>query len=196
MGPGEKAKLLNLIDNDRADRTALTAMYSIEITVGRSPKLGVKCGAISVFKLNEVAKNFEDLLDPKKFKPGNELEDRRRAQEIADEVNTQTEVMHQDPIMFKETEGRWMPWAIDKALELYDRFGGSAKISLKCPKLRIRVVRSPQDVARLRSNARELFPVVRDIDAHALRDRHSGAVGDFRLPAPLGCRASPPSSPQ
>jgi hypothetical protein len=164
MLPGEKAKLLDLIDNGRAERAALQPMYSIEITVGKSPKLGVKCGGISVFRLNSVAQDFEDKLNPKDFKPEDLVRAQARAQEIQDEVNSQTEVMHMDPIMFKETEGRWLPWAIDKALSLYDRFGGSAKISLKCPRLRIRVERSPRDVARLRGNVHELFPVVRDID--------------------------------
>lgn len=164
MGPGDKAKLLNILDNQRADQSGLQPMYSIEITVGKSPKLGVKCGAISVFRLNSVAGDFADKLDPKKFKPENLAQARAKAQELEDELNKQTEVMHQDPIMFKETEGRWLPWAIDKSLELYDRFGGSAKISLKCPKLKIRVVRSPKEVASLRSTPRELFPVIRDID--------------------------------
>lgn len=164
MLPGEKAKLLNLIDRDRADRAALQALYSIEITVGKSPKLGVKCGAITVFRLNAVAENFADKLDPKNFRPEDLASAQRRAQEIEDEINTQTETMFQDPVMFKETEGRWLPWAVDEALRLYDRFGGSASISLKCPKLRIRVVRRPEEVAAKRSQADALFPVIRDID--------------------------------
>lgn len=164
MLPGEKSKLLTLIDNERADRAALQPMYSIEITVGKSPKLGVKCGGISVFRLNSVAKDFESKLNPSSFNPDDLVRAQARAKEIQDDLNSQTEIMHMDPIMFKETEGRWLPWAIGKALELYDKFGGSATLSLKCPKLRIRVVRSPQDVAKLRGNPDALFPVVRDID--------------------------------
>ena len=72
--------------------------------------------------------------------------------------------MHIDPIYFKETEGRWIGWAIDKALELYDSYGGSAKVALKCPRLRIRSVRSPKEVARLRASPQGLFPKVKDID--------------------------------
>ena len=164
MGPGQKAKLLNLIDSEQASRADLQPLYTIDITVGRSPRLGVKCGAISIFKQNQVAKDFEDKLNPANFKPDDLVRAKARAAEIESEVNSHTEIMSQDPIMFKETEGRWLPWAVDKALELYDRFGGSAKISLKCPTLRIRMTRSPQEIARLRGDPRMLFPVLRDID--------------------------------
>ena len=172
MGPGQKAKLLNLLDNQQADQAGLQPMYSIEITVGKSPQLGVKCGGIAVFRLNSVAEGFADKLDPKKFRPEMLQHAQKRAQELQDELNKQTEIMHMDPIMFKETEGRWIPWAVGRALELYDRFGGSAKISLKCPKLRIRVVRSPKEVAQMRSNYLELFPVMKDID-HLLEQGYS-----------------------
>ena len=69
-----------------------------------------------------------------------------------------------DPVYFKETDGRWLPWAVKKSLDLYDSFGGNASITLKCPKLRIRVKRSSKEVAKLRGSHEGLFPVVRDID--------------------------------
>jgi len=164
MGPGQKAKLLTLIDNERADRLDVVPLYSIDITVGVSPRQNVKCGAVTVFRLNKVAQDFADQLSPKNFRPEDVEKAQRRAQEISDELNTQTETMSQDPLFFRATEGRWIPWAIDEAMRIYDRVGGAAKITLKCPTLRIKVVRSPQQIAAGRSNLRDLFPVVRDID--------------------------------
>jgi hypothetical protein len=157
--PGQRAKLVNVLDNQMSDD--LVPLYRVEIQVGKSPKQGVKCGAIVVFKLNSVDLDFKKSLDPSKYDPEKAA---RVQQEIQDEINKQTETMHVDPIYFKETEGRWLPWALDKALELYDRFGGNASIKLKCPKLKISVTRSAKDVARLRSTPRELFPVIQDID--------------------------------
>ena len=162
LAPGQKARLLNLIDNEKAD--LVQPLYSIDITVGISPAQNVKCGAITVFRLNKVAQDFEDKLNPKDFSPDSLKHAQARAAEIQKEVNSQTEVMHQDPIFFKQTEGRWIEWAIEKAFEISDRLG-AAKISVKCPKLRIKVVRSPSQVAEMRSRPADLFPVIRDIDA-------------------------------
>tara|TARA_R110002126_G_scaffold52672_11_gene142994 strand:- start:3012 stop:3590 length:579 start_codon:yes stop_codon:yes gene_type:complete len=164
MGPGQKAKLLTLIDNERADRVDIQPLYSIDITVGVSPKNKVKCGALTLFRLNKVAQDFEDKLTPKNFKPEDLIHARRRAQEISDDLNTKTEAMSQDPIFFRSTDGRWLPWAVDEALRMYDRVGGAAKITLKCPSLRIKVVRSPHQIAVGRSNIRDLFPVIKRID--------------------------------
>ena len=100
-------------------------------------------------------------MDPSKYSPEKAAQIQ---QEVQDEVNKQTEMMHTDPIYFKQTEGRWLHWAVEKALEMYDRFGGNASIKLKCPKLRISVTRSSKDVARLRGSPRDLFPVINDID--------------------------------
>ena len=156
--PGQRAKLLNVLDHRMADD--LQPLYSIEISVTRSPKNGVKCGAIVVFRLNHIDMDFASKLDPKKY----DASVAQRAQEIEDEIGKQTEVMHIDPVYFKETDGRWLPWAVKKSLDLYDSFGGNASITLKCPKLRIRVKRSSKEVAKLRGSHEGLFPVVRDID--------------------------------
>jgi hypothetical protein len=144
----------------------LQPLYSIEISVGKSPKKGVKCGAIVIFKLNSVNLDFEKKLTPDRFDPKHLEHATKRAQEIQDEISKQTEVMWRDPTYFKETEGRWIPWAIDEALRLFDSnpIHGNARIALKCPKLRISVSRSPKQIAAMRSNPRQLFPVMNDID--------------------------------
>ena len=152
---GDHVKLVNALDNKFSDE--LQPLYSIDIQFGKSPKKGVKCGAITVFRLNMVDMNFDDKYDLTKANSA-------VLQEIQDEANRATEVMHQDPILFRETDGRWIGWALDKSLELYDRFGGGARITVKCPKLRIIQRRSPKEISRLRSNPRGLFPVVWDID--------------------------------
>jgi hypothetical protein len=158
--PGERAKLVNALDNQMSDELGLEPLYRIEVAVALSQK-GVKAGAIVVFRLNNIEMDFESKLNPKKFDP-KVIE---KANEMQDFVNKQTEVMFRDPEYFKETEGRWLPWAMDRALELYDQFHGNASIALKCPQLKVRRVRSPKAVANLRSNPRELFPEVSDIDA-------------------------------
>jgi len=157
--PGQRAKLVNTLDNQMADD--LVPLYRIEVQVGRGPKTGVKAGAIVVFKLNSVDMNFEKGLNPERYDPQTVA---KVQNELQNEINKQTETMHQDPIYFRETEGRWLQWAIDKALELFDRYGCCASIKLKCPKLKISVTRSAKEVSALRSNPRELFPVMEDID--------------------------------
>lgn len=158
--PGERAKLVNAIDNQMSDDLGVEPLYQIEVAVALSPK-GVKAGAIVVFRQNNVDLDFESKLNPKKFDP-RVIE---KAREMQDYANKQTEVMFRDPEYFKETEGRWLPWAIDRALELFDQLHGNASIALKCPQLKVKRVCSPRAVAKGRSNPRDLFPEVRDIDA-------------------------------
>jgi hypothetical protein len=152
--------LLNVLDERMADD--LQPLYSIEISLGRSPKKGVKCGAIVIFKLNSVDLNLDKTFDPTVYDPSVV----ERAQEIQDEVSKQTEVMWCDPIYFKETEGRWIEWAVNKALELFDKapISGNAKLSMKCPQLRVNVFRSRKEVTKLRGSHRKLFPVAADVD--------------------------------
>jgi hypothetical protein len=152
---GDHVKLVNALDNKFADE--LQPLYNIDIQFGKSPKHGVKCGAITVFRLNTVDLNFDDKYDMSKVNAG-------VLQEIQDEANKTTEVMHQDPILFRETDGRWVGWALDKSLEMYDRYGGGARITVKCPRLRIIQRRSSKEIARLRGSPRDLFSVAWDID--------------------------------
>jgi hypothetical protein len=163
LAPGEKAKLVTALDHQMSDD--LQPLYSIDITVLKSPKKGVKCGAITVFRLNEVDLDFETTLRKrKKRKDHPNLRLIEQAEQLEKEISQQTEVMFQDPILFREPDGQWLAWAVDKALAMYDRFGGCAKISLKCPSLRIKVVRGMKEIAAHRSDPRKLFPVMADID--------------------------------
>ena len=72
--------------------------------------------------------------------------------------------MHQDPIYFKETEGRWVGWAVERAMSLYDRLGSSADISVKCSQLRIKRKIPRREVQDGRGDLRNLFKVAWDID--------------------------------
>jgi hypothetical protein len=156
--PGQRAKLISTLDNRMADD--LESLFKIEISLQKSPKRGVKCGAIVIFKLNDVGLDLGAALNLEKSPTAEHL--RRKAQEMQEEANKQTEVMYMDPIYFAETEGRWVEWALRRALELYDRFPGP--IYVKCSKLRIAERRTMKEVAAGRSNLRDLFSVAWDID--------------------------------
>ena len=162
---GKRAQLLNIIDTSRADAAELEPLYTVEVTVSKSPG-GVKCGAITVFRTNPIAFDYERLLARENMSHEELAKALAASDEIQREASKQTDTMHMDPIYFKQAppDGRWIPWALKRALELYDQFGGSARLMLKCPRLKIRVSRSPRDVAQMRSDLNALFPVVRDID--------------------------------
>lgn len=148
MLPGEKAKLVNFMDK-RADET-FKPLYSVELTLSKSPKLGVKCGAIVIFRMNNTSLDF-DPKDPLKAK----------AQEA---MNEQTTVMYRDPEYFKETEGRWIPWATRRLLEIFDELGTNADVAVKCAKLRISQHFPRSAIVNGRGDVRTLFRVLFDID--------------------------------
>ena len=148
MLPGEKAKLVNLLDDVQSEKAALTTTYSIEITLAVSRIKKVKCGAISVFKLNDLDIDIANK------------DIQRKMKEAAEEL---TETLYADPEYFKEPDGRWVPWAIERALELYDKLG-SADITIKCPRLRIRQKLTPAMINSGRANPRVLFDVAFKID--------------------------------
>ena len=117
---------------------------------------------MAVFKLIDVTQQMEEALktpDPRK------LRDRRKAlQEVGNAVNQMTEVMFRDPIYFKESEGRWIGWAVTKALAIFDQLNGNAKIIVKSAKLRIRQEVPRSKIVVGRANPRELFSALWDID--------------------------------
>jgi hypothetical protein len=141
MLPGKKAQLINSIDNAQADQAALIATYCIEVVFSLSPKNGVKCGAIAVFKMNDLDVDVSSELIAQKMK------------EAASEL---TQTMYCDPEYFKETEGRWVPWAIERAIQLYDKFG-SAEIVIKAPRLKIRHKLSSAEINSGRADMKRLF---------------------------------------
>lgn len=147
---GSKLAFLNQTDRILADDIQPT--YTIEVAFARSPEKKVKAGAIVVWKATEL-----DLPSPDKVDP-HELAEARRA------VEKQTEEVYMDPIYFTEKEGRWIPWALDKVLDLYDKFGGNARVILKAPTLKIRQEVSSRTIAAKRSNLQDLFHVAWDID--------------------------------
>jgi len=148
---GDRAKLINAIDTQAADE--FQPLYSIEVSLAVSPKRGVKCGALVVFRLNTVDLN----LDTPSFDP-NVMKD------IQDDVNKQTQVMFRDPEYFKETEGRWLSWIVGRLLHLFDRYDTNASIAIVCPSLRIHDRISRSTIASGRGDARRLFKTLWDID--------------------------------
>ena len=148
MLPGEKAKLVNLLDNVQAEKASLTQTYCIEIVLTISPTKRVKCGAIAVFKLNDLDVDIADKNIEQKMK------------EAASEL---TQTLYKDPEYFKQPDGRWIPWAIERSLELYDKFG-SADIVIKAPKLRIKHTLTSSQISSNRSDTKKLFEVAFLID--------------------------------
>lgn len=157
LAPGERAKFLTVLDNQMADE--LQPLYSIDVMFSKSAK-GVKCGGISVFKMNLVDFKMPEKYDFTRADP----RVLREMEEAKQKANQQTEIMDRDPIFFKETEGRWILWALERAISIYDEVGGGARIAIKCPKLRIEQRRSSKQVAALRGDLQQLFPVAWDID--------------------------------
>jgi hypothetical protein len=149
--PGEKSKIINMLDHQMADE--LITLYSIEIALAKSPKKGEKCGAMVVFRLNNELEGVDWKKDV----------DPREIFEAKKELGEQTDMMFRDPEYFKKSEGRWIPWVIDRALQVYDQLGG-ADIIIKSPKLRIRQKLTSKEVASGRSDPRTLFWTAWEID--------------------------------
>lgn len=141
MLPGEKAKLVNILDNVQAEKASLTPTYTIEMVLSKSPTKGVKCGAIVVFKMNDL-----DV----------DVASEKLAEKMKEAASELTQTMHKDPEYFRETEGRWIPWAIERCLQLFDKYK-SAEIVIKVPKLRVRHRLSMSDVNNHRSDPKKLF---------------------------------------
>ena len=154
-GPGEKAKLVDMWDNALSIETGLTSVYKIEVFFMITQK-GNKAGAITVFRNN----SFENVFNPA-------LEDNKVIEEMEKEISNQTEVMHQDPIKFRDPQ--WIEWAMNKTLEIYDKFGG-ADIIVKAPQLKIREKRISSSVAAGRSSIDALFPSLKDINDLLTKD--------------------------
>jgi hypothetical protein len=145
--PGEKAKLVNFIDDVQS---GLQTLYSVEVALMKSPKKGVKCGAIAIFKLNDTGLDLNASPE--------------QVAAMEKEVREQTEVMYRDPEYFKHSEGRWIAWAVNRALTIFDDLGTNADISIKCPKLRICQKIPRADVLAGRADVKKLFWTAWEID--------------------------------
>jgi len=150
--PGDKAKLVNMWDNSLAAEAGLESIFKIEVFFARS-KRGVKCGAITVFKNNSLDLAANPLLI-----------DDKKLQEMQRDLSSQTEMMYQDPIKFRADRGQWINWAMTKAMELYDKFGG-ATIVVKAPQIKIKETRSSGTIASRREDMGSVFTSLRDIDS-------------------------------
>jgi hypothetical protein len=149
MLPGEKAKLVNFLDNMMSE---LRATYSIEVHFTTSPKREAKCGAIVIFKLNDVDMEFSPGMDP------------RVTWEMQKQLHEETEVMYMEPIYFRKEDGQWIGWALEKALTYYDKLNGNAQIVVKSRKLKIKKIVYPASIAAGRSDTRSLFKIAWEID--------------------------------
>lgn len=150
----KKLKLVNAVDEAQSER--LEPLYTIEIVLTVSPQRGAKCGAIVVFRTTDVP----DI----DMNPASLERLDTKALEALERSSEQTQVMHTDPEYFKESDGQWIPWALQRALKLFDRFNGNARIVVKSPKLRIRESISRESVNAKRSQPLKLFSVLWDID--------------------------------
>lgn len=120
--------------------------YIIEIFLTKSPKKGVKCGAVVLIQDREVKEIEWDLTR-------NPLE----TQQMQQEMNSQTQVLVKK-ILFKETDNRWIPFAIKTFWEIFDEVGGDANMAIKSPKLEIQVKKPRSTIIQHRyGDQRELF---------------------------------------
>jgi hypothetical protein len=149
---GQKAKLITSLDRDAADDAGIRSSFRIDLLLVKSPKMGVKCGTIAVWRNN----TFDlDL--------GGALTGTKTLEALKDEVSNQTEVMYQDPIHFRESDGQWLPWALEQVMKIYDRVGG-ADVIVTAPRLKIRMEASSGKVSAGRSDLMKVFPKLKDID--------------------------------
>jgi len=148
---GNRLSLLNMLDRQMADD--IEPIYTIELAFAKSPLKKVKAGAICVFKQTQMElPQLDGKVDPMKLR------------EAEREASKQTESLYLDPIYFRQPEGRWVPWALEKVIALYDQVGGSARVIIKAPQLKIRQAVSSKSVAHGRSDLRTLFSAAWDID--------------------------------
>mgnify|MGYP007047035794 CR=1 FL=1 len=127
MLPGDKAKLVNEIDN-LASQGDLEPLFTIELVLAKSPQKGVKTGVIVIFKRNIVHFDPQAVSHPEVL----------RAMEK--ELEEKTEVMYQDPVYFKESDGQWIAWATTEIMRIFrDVLHSNAAIKIKAPQLRIRI---------------------------------------------------------
>ena len=152
LAPGQKAQLLNVLDGLKAEKALLEPLYSIEMSLARSPRKGTKCGAIVVFR-----KNLVDLAATGEKDP-------RRALRVQNEMSEKTDVMYRDPEYFSEKDGRWIDWAAKRVAEMFTEFGGSARVTVKCKQLNIEQRISQDSMSTSLSDFHSVVSVVRDID--------------------------------
>ena len=156
-----RGKVLDLLDTASAD--AVEPLYSIEVALTKSPKRGMKCGAIVVFR-QSTHLDLAESLDKVEKMSDQEL--------LAEQAKNGTDYMFKDPEYFTEEKGQWIAFAAGRLLELFDQLGGNARVTIKCPALRVKQRVSRESIVRHRSNPRSLFSTLWDIDKLLSRDYH------------------------
>lgn len=150
MALGQKAKLINAVDQAMADQ--LQTLYSIELNLAISPAKKNVCGAIVVYKLH----NVMDQFDPDKKQISDE-----EWNELSKHMADQTQVMEAGPFYFKaddyESPRHMLGWAIDETMRLFDQYGTNADVAIKCRSLRVKHRMSRAAVLAGVGQERELF---------------------------------------
>tara|TARA_Y100001973_G_scaffold97972_1_gene154854 strand:- start:49 stop:633 length:585 start_codon:yes stop_codon:yes gene_type:complete len=149
----DKLKLLNATDAMTADKLDNRPLFTIELVLAKSKIKKVKCGAVVVIKLNEIPElKWDDTKDP------------RALLDAQHEMNSMTQVMVGDPELFKEPDGKWIPFGIKRCLELFNYYKTNADLCIKAPQLKVRHKISREEILVLRENPRELFKTAFMID--------------------------------
>lgn len=155
---GQKLKLMNALDKAMADNSK--DLFTIELLLTKSPRKGVKCGAIAIYMLSKQSDQLDwkaDVDPLEKFQAEQSL-------------NEMTDVMIRPLEMFKADDGRWLNFALPRVLEIFDEFFKEAKIVIKSPKLKVKHVLTKEQILKGRGNPRTLFKTAFDIDALLTKD--------------------------
>jgi len=148
-----KLKLLNATDQMMADYMDNRPLYTIELVLAKSRMKKVKCGAIVLIKLNEIPNIDWD-----------DTKDQREVFQAQQQLNSKTQVMARDPELFREPDGKWIPFFFFFCLEIFNEVGTNADLCIKGPQLKVRHKMSRAEVLVLRENPRELFKTAFLID--------------------------------
>jgi len=149
----DKLDLVNLTDRMMADKAAQTPLYTIELVLAKSRIKKVKCGAVVIIKLNDVSEVKWD-----------ESKDARELLDAQNKLNGMTQVMAKEPELFKESDGKWIPFAIKRCMEIFKKLGTNADLCIKAPQLKVRHKMSRAEVLVKMHDERDLFKTAFIID--------------------------------
>jgi len=150
--PGERAQLLTMLDNMRAENELLP-MYSVELSLALAPKTKKVAGAIVVFKQRVETIDERAALRPEEIN------------ELMAEAAKSTQTMHTDPEFFAEhVNNRGLAWAYDRMLTLFDRYGRDVSFAICCSALNIHERVSRKQILAKRDNPRQLFRTAKRIE--------------------------------
>ena len=148
----DKAKLVNAMDNMMAANDKPT--HTIELFFVKSPQKKEKCGAIVIIKTREITG-----IDWKK-----ENIDPVDLLHVQNEVNRMTQEMEGDPEKFRKSDGKWIPFAINRFWYHFNRLGKNAELSIKAPQLKIKHKISREEIFAMQHDPMALFKTAFTID--------------------------------